>query len=144
MSQLAKILSPKSRREIMVDGSDLRLSEFYPAVLQILLIAADWIRESMDDLRWMVDDMQRLYFSPNTHADSYATLLPSGLKTEGQDAALALFKQNWDSVKMHQQRLGNSLLNRIARKQEEVKNLKDGVSPTPFSFLLAEIFEAVC
>ncbi|KAK3358108.1 hypothetical protein B0T25DRAFT_176863 [Lasiosphaeria hispida] len=126
-ADLANILSPESRREIMVDGSDLRLSEFYPAVLQILRIAADWIQESMDDLRWMVDDMQRLYFSPNTHADSYATFLPSELKAKGQDAATAIFKQNWDSVKSHQQRLGKALLTRIARKQEEVESLKDGM-----------------
>jgi len=111
----------------MVDGSDLRLSEFYPAVLQILRIAADWIQESMDDLRWMVDDMQRLYFSPNTHADSFPTFLPSEFDANGQDAAIAVFKQNWESVQSYQQRLGKSLLARIARKQEEVKNLKDGV-----------------
>jgi len=89
MIQLANILLPESRREIMVDGSNLRLSEFYPAVLQVLRIAADWIQESVDDLRWMVDDMQRLYFSPNTHADSYATFLPSGLEPNGQDAVIA-------------------------------------------------------
>ncbi|KAK0652612.1 hypothetical protein B0T16DRAFT_443797 [Cercophora newfieldiana] len=126
-ADLANILLPESRREIMVDGSDLRLSEFYLAVLQILRIAADWIQESMDDLRWMVDDMQRLYFSPNTHADSYATFLPSGLEAKKQDASIAIFKQNWDSVKSHQQRLGKALLTRISRKQEEVESLKDGM-----------------
>ncbi|KAK0711786.1 hypothetical protein B0H67DRAFT_685345 [Lasiosphaeris hirsuta] len=126
-ADLANILSPESRREIMVDGSDLRLSEFYPAVLQILRIAADWIQESMDDLRWMVDDTQRLYFSPNTHADSFPTFLPPMLDAKDQDAAIAVFRQNWESVQSYQQRLGKSLLIRIARKQEEVKNLKDGM-----------------
>ncbi|KAK4449748.1 hypothetical protein QBC34DRAFT_379809 [Podospora aff. communis PSN243] len=124
---LANILSPESRREIMLDGNELRLLEFYPALQQILLIAADWIQESMDDLRWMADDMQRLYFSPNTPSDSYATFLPSGFDAKDQDAAIAVFKQNWDSVKTYQERLGKSLLARIARKQEEVKNLKEGM-----------------
>ncbi|KAK0627348.1 hypothetical protein B0T14DRAFT_512466 [Immersiella caudata] len=127
---LANILSQEGRREIMVDGSDLRLSEFYPAVLQILLIASDWIQESMDDLRWMVDDMQRLYFSLNTRDNFYASFLPSGLDAKDQEAAIAIFKHNWDSVKTYQQRLGKSLLTRIARKQEEVRNLKDGVGLT--------------
>ena len=131
MVQLSDVLSQKSRRANMVDGNDLRLSEFYPAVLQILLLAANWIQESMDDLQGMVEDMQRLYFSPNTHADSYATFLPSSLVSGGQDGAIAVFKQNWDSVKSHQQRLGKTLLTRIARQQEQVKNLKDGVCSPP-------------
>lgn len=115
----------------MLDGSDLRLSEFYPAILRTLRIAAEWIKESMDDLRQMVDDMQRLYFSPNTHADSYATFLPSRLDAKGQDVAAEVFKQNWESVKSYQQRLGEPLLNRIARTQEQVKNLTDVVGLSP-------------
>jgi hypothetical protein len=115
----------------MVDASDLRLSEFYPAVSQILRIAADWIQESMDDLGWMVDDMQRLYFTPNTHSDSFDTFLPSGLDVNSQDAAIAVLKQNWESVKSHQQRLGKALLTRIARQQKQVEIVKDGVSFAP-------------
>lgn len=110
----------------MVD--DEQLLEFYPLVLQILRIAADWIQESIDDLQWLVDDMERLYFSPNTHADSYATFLPSNLEAKAQDAAIAVFKKNWESVKSKQQRLAKTLLTRIARKQAEVESLKDAVS----------------
>ena len=128
ISQLANILDPQSRREIWVDGSDLRLSEFYPAVSQLLRIAGDWIQESMDDLQSMVDDMQRLYFSPNLQTDSYATFLTCGLEPNSQDAAIAIFKQNWDSVKSHQRQLGKALLTRIARKKEKVESLKAGVS----------------
>lgn len=114
----------------MVD--DEQLLEFYPVVLQILRIAADWIQESMDDLQWLVDDMERLYFSPNMHADSHATFLPSNLEAKGQDAALAVFKKNWESVKSKQQRLAKTLLTRIARKQAEIESLKDAVS-LPYS-----------
>ena len=108
----------------MVDDRDLALSEFYPVVLQILRIAVDWIQESMDDLRWMVDDIERFYFSPNT--DGFATFLPAN--QQSQEAAIEVFKQNWESVISYQQRLGNALLARIARKQEEVGSLKDSVS----------------
>ncbi len=110
----------------MFDCSDLRLSQFYPIVLQVLRKAADWIQESMEDLHRMVDDMERLYFSPNT--GRLATFLPP--EPEAQDAAIAVFKQNWESVRSHQQRLGKALLARIIRKQEEVESLKDGVSPS--------------
>ena len=115
----------------MVDSSDLHLSEFYPVVLQVLRIAAKWIQESMDDLCWMIDDMQRLYFSPTTHTDPYATFLPS-IGGQAQDEAIEIFTLNWESVKSHQQRLGKSLLTRIARTQEEVESLRDGVSVTPY------------
>ena len=125
-TQLAHILSPGHRREIIVDGSDLRLSEFYPAVLQILRIAADWIQESMDDLQWMVDDMERLYFSPDT--GRFVTFLPLEDEPKAQEATIQVFRQNWESVRSHQQRLGKALLAHITRTQEAVESLKDGVS----------------
>ena len=121
------MLQPESLRKTMVD--DEQLLEFYPLVLQILRIAADWIQESIDDLQWLVDDMERLYFSPNTSGDSYATFLPLNLKAmKAEDAAISVFKKNWESVKSKQQRLAKTLLTRIARKQAEVESLKDAVS----------------
>ena len=46
---------------MMIDESDLRLSEFYFTVIQILRIADNWIQESMDDLHRAFWDMERLY-----------------------------------------------------------------------------------
>jgi len=135
----------------MVD--DKQLLEFYPVILQILRNAADWIQESIDDLQWLVDDMERLYFSPNHYDDSssssssgYATFLPSSsacsqvevhahahthanTNSKAQDAAaIGVFKKNWESVKSKQHRLAKTLLTRIARKQAEVESFKDAVS----------------
>jgi hypothetical protein len=113
------------RREMMVDTSDLKLSEFYFAVIQVFRIAAEWIQESMDDLRQMVNDMERLYLAttPDAH---FATFLPSS--TDSCEAMVKVFKQNWESVIEEQQRLGNALLARVAEKVEETKSLRDGVS----------------
>jgi len=109
----------------MVDGVDLRLSEFYFAVLHILRIAADWIQESMDDLGRTVEHMEWCYSSLNN--ERLATGGSSPPAFSAQDTALDSLRQNWESVISHQQRLGNALLARIARKQEHVKSLGDGV-----------------
>ncbi|KAK1758144.1 hypothetical protein QBC47DRAFT_294798 [Echria macrotheca] len=89
----------------------------------ILRIAADWVEESRDDLRQMVDEIQERYLSPT--ADKSATFLP--LEPSRQDEALKTFKQNWESVIILQQRIGSSLLSRIAKEQEQVKSLHDGL-----------------
>ncbi|KAK5651821.1 hypothetical protein OQA88_11590 [Cercophora sp. LCS_1] len=126
-SILHKSLSPSRQREIMVDSSDLRLSSFYFAVIQILRIAADWIQESIDNLRQTVDDMERLYFSP-TAADNFPTFLPR--EPREPSAAIKTFKQNWDSVMLHQQRSGTALLIRISKLQEETRTLRDSTLNT--------------
>lgn len=112
----------------MVDDRDLALSEFYPVVLQILRIAVDWIQESMDDLRWMVDDIERFYFSTNTNG--LATFLPA--EQQAHEAAIEVFKQNWDSVLSYQKRLGSVLLARISRTRGEVENRSEEVNNHPY------------
>ncbi|KAK0623881.1 hypothetical protein B0T14DRAFT_426627 [Immersiella caudata] len=91
----------------------------------ILRTAAEWIRESMDDLHRTVDDMERLYLARTI--DGGATFLPEASDNEVRDAAVATFKQNWESVLSKQNDLGAALLTRIATKQEETKSLRDGL-----------------
>ncbi|KAK1752624.1 hypothetical protein QBC47DRAFT_327941 [Echria macrotheca] len=125
-ADLGNILSPARRREMMVDSRDLRLSDSYFAVIQILRIAADWIQESMDDLRRTVDDIERLYLSPSSATTSeFATFLPRD--PDARDAAIESFRKNWGSVMSHQQRIGNGLLARIKNTQAEVEGLRDGL-----------------
>jgi hypothetical protein len=114
------------RRQIMVDTSDLKSSEFYFAVIQILRIAAEWIQESMDDLRQIVDDMERLYLSTAPDDKFNATFVsPSDIHGQGVE----VFQRNWESVLREQRLLGTSLLVRIAKRTEEAKSLRDGVRP---------------
>ncbi|KAK3359516.1 hypothetical protein B0T25DRAFT_447397 [Lasiosphaeria hispida] len=91
----------------------------------ILRLAADWIQESMDDLCQTVKDIERLYL-PRT-ADQIATFFPAESDGDTRDAAIEVFKQNWETVILHQQRVGTALLYRIAMKQEECKSLRDGL-----------------
>jgi len=115
----------------MVDGSDLRLSELYFAVLQILRIATEWINESINDLRRMIDDIERLYFAPNLNGNQHATFLPQ-TSNSARDAAIEVFKLNWDRVISHQRTLGDALLTRIAKRRNEVNILREGVSQISF------------
>jgi hypothetical protein len=108
----------------MYDGNGFQLSEFYFAILQVLRIASVWIKESMSDLSTLVDDIEERFFSAET-AEDWITFLPDS--TETQHEAIKVFKQNWGSVISHQRRIGNGLLNRIAKKEEEIKSLRDGV-----------------
>ncbi|KAK0638564.1 hypothetical protein B0T16DRAFT_421359 [Cercophora newfieldiana] len=122
-ADLENILSPERRREMMVDNNDLELSDLYFAVIHILRIAANWIQESMDDLNRMVEDVKRLYLT--SAQNEFATFLP--IELGSQDAAMEMFNQNWEQVTSLQQRIGMALLARIAKTQEEVKGLRDGL-----------------
>lgn len=121
----------------MVDTADLALSEFYFTVIQILRISAEWIQESMDDLQRMVDDMEQLYFASPADAQA-ANFLPGTPTADGdvgatasnvamQEAAANMFRKNWNGVILEQQRLGNALLARVAKIEQETKSLRDGV-----------------
>ncbi|KEY71379.1 hypothetical protein S7711_11471 [Stachybotrys chartarum IBT 7711] len=120
---LADILSHPKRLKIMFDdpGSEFALSEFYFAVLQLLRIAHDWIQESMDDLNTLVRTLEVDYMA-NV---SKSSLLPGS--SDLDQAATEVFRQNWEAVVSHQQRLAKELLNRIAKKQGEVSSLRDGL-----------------
>ena len=110
---------------MMVDTIDLQSSEFYFAVIQILRIATDWIQESMGDLDQTVDDMERLYLAARTE-DKFASFLPQ--ESDAREATARVFKRNWESVILQQRQLGEALLVRVAKKVEETKSLRDGVS----------------
>ncbi|KAK4199323.1 hypothetical protein QBC40DRAFT_176707 [Triangularia verruculosa] len=89
----------------------------------ILRIAADWMQESMDDLGGIVSDMERLYFSSKGDNMEFATFLPS--TPDARDSAMETFRQNWEVVISHQQKIGTALISRINKKQEELKSFSD-------------------
>ncbi|KAM7196177.1 hypothetical protein V8F33_006289 [Rhypophila sp. PSN 637] len=123
-ANLGDILSPERRRGIMIDRSGLQLSEFYFTIMQTLRIASEWIQESMDDLRHMTIDMERLYLSSQT-PEGFPTFLPPDATK--RDEFIRVYRSNWDSVLLRQQSIGSDLLSRIAKKQEELKSLRDGL-----------------
>jgi hypothetical protein len=105
----------------MYDDASLRRSEYYFAVLQLLRIFSEWIRQSMDDMDKMISEID-------------AEMVP-WLIGEPDDSVLrmstAVLKSNWTEVGQMQKRLGQALLERIQKKQDEVKSLRDGVRYCP-------------
>lgn len=121
---------------MMYDSREFQLSEFYFAILQVLRIASEWIQESMNDLRRLIDEMEDEHFS--IERKQKITFLPDS--PEAQRSAVKAFKRNWESVISHQQRIGADLLDRISKKREEVESLRDGVSFTlPTKHRLGEV-----
>jgi hypothetical protein len=111
----------------MYDDSDLALSELYFFISQLLRFSALWIRESVVDLRDLVGLLEVTHFSlREKECNPHASFLPDS--PEAQRAAVEVFKQNWAAVMSHQQKLADGLLERIAKKQEEVSSLREGVS----------------
>ncbi|KAK4032372.1 hypothetical protein C8A01DRAFT_20545 [Parachaetomium inaequale] len=124
--QVTDILTRRTRLQLMYDDSNLAVSELYFFISQLLRFASVWIRESVDDLHDFVLQLQDQHFSPaeKTHSP-HASFLPDS--PEAQRAAIEVFRQNWQSVMSHQQKLADDLLDRIAKKQEEVSSLREGI-----------------
>ncbi|KAI0444365.1 hypothetical protein F4803DRAFT_549171 [Xylaria telfairii] len=127
--KLDNILSKEDRRKLMVDDDGLELSDFYFSILQLLRMAAEWIQKSVDDLSTVVNDIERWNFSvrvdmPRDMFEKLTFLPETG---DAKKAMIEVFRENWESVISHQKRLATTLLGRIAKKQEEVKSLRDGL-----------------
>lgn len=125
--EVKDILSRKRRHKHMYDESDLSVSELYFFISQMLRFAAVWIRESTDDLHTLVRFLEVNHFSVEGKGRNNAppSFLPES--SEAQQAMLRRFRQTWEVVTSQQQKLADDLLGRIARMQEEVKTLREGV-----------------
>ncbi|KAK4235363.1 hypothetical protein C8A03DRAFT_17888 [Achaetomium macrosporum] len=94
--------------------------------VELLRFASVWIRETIDDLRLLVRDLEDKHFSPPERIlNPHASFLPES--PEAQRAAIQVFKQNWETVLSYQQMRADQLLDRIAKKQEEVNSLREGI-----------------
>lgn len=103
-------------------SSEFELSKFYFTMLQVLRIASEWVQESMNDL----GDFAAAFEKENM---ANCRMFELG-SDESNDAAMKLNRQNWRTVVLHQRRLGEELLKRSAKKQEEIKSLRDELSPS--------------
>jgi hypothetical protein len=106
----------------MFDNNSFTRSELYFATLQLLRISSEWIRGSMEDLESLAQGTEIYLF------EIQAYLRPERDDHDPTTANVArVLRQNWKNVLAHQKRLGKPLLDRIEKKTEEVKSLRDGV-----------------
>lgn len=114
-------------------GTGCALSESYFSILQILRIASEWVKESMDDLERLVAKIEEFYFfldsiegSQFVKNDAFLRLDPA--HPEEAIASIKAFKESWAKVVSYQQEIDRALQARIEKKSEEIKTLRDGVS----------------
>ncbi|OTA53959.1 hypothetical protein K449DRAFT_389502 [Hypoxylon sp. EC38] len=98
---------------LMFDNS-FELSKLYFSVLQLLRIITEWIEESITDLR----DLRERYALRKRFL---IQILKLGLDD------ISSTEKNWDTVIATMELPANRLLDRINRKAEEVKSLRDGL-----------------
>ena len=111
----------------MYDDASLRRSEYYFTVLQLLRIFSEWIRQTLDDM----DDMIRQF------DDEMVPWLVARPDDHTTSMSVKVSISNWANVSALQKRIGQDLLERIEKKKEEIKSLRDGVrrsSTLPDSF----------
>jgi hypothetical protein len=129
-TQIQDILERKKRLQLMYDA-DLIVSELYFFMSQALRFARLWIRESCDDLRGLVQHLEKEHFSvEGKQSNPHASFLPD--RPEAQQAAIQVFKQNWAAVMDHQTKLADGLFDRIGKKESEINSLSDAVSANFF------------
>jgi hypothetical protein len=95
----------------MCDNRGLERSHLYFETLQILRVMTEWVHGSLEDLsetkNWWTS--QRI-FRPNQEFDELTIL------------------SNWDVLVTRHSELARQILERVDRKTEDIKTLRDGVS----------------
>ncbi|KAI1418322.1 hypothetical protein F5Y13DRAFT_176437 [Hypoxylon sp. FL1857] len=98
---------------LMFDNS-FELSKLYFTVLQLLRIVTEWVEESVNDL----NDLRERYGARKRFLIEILNMDPDDL---------ASTEKNWDTVITIMDSRAKRLLDRINKKTEEVKSLRDGL-----------------
>ncbi|KAI0428658.1 hypothetical protein F5Y09DRAFT_283198 [Xylaria sp. FL1042] len=99
-------------------------SEIYLAMLQILRIFGEYISAVSDDLS-LLDEL----------------FLGNGFPMlDMRLDELRVMRSNWNSIREFQKKAEETLLNRILRKTEEVKSIRDGLLTQPRCARLTEVY----
>jgi hypothetical protein len=106
---------------MMFDNDPFATSELYFTILQLLRIASDWIGEGINDLESLAKISQWYFEFFGTPRRSGGSQDPVTLNV------WKVLERNWKHVISYQKSLAKPLLERIGRKTEEVKSLRDGV-----------------
>jgi hypothetical protein len=113
----------------MFDDPSLKISEHYFAVLQILRTMGEWIAESIED----IEDMKQTW--DTWQKEWLPVWRVAGVSEEMKIEDGETIALNWAVLASRQRNLGKKLLDKIDRTTEEVKLLRDGVSPSELGSL---------
>jgi hypothetical protein len=110
----------------MFDDSKFSRSELYFAALQLLRICTDWIGEAIHGFETLKDEVEsRVREAPWNNPGDRGHGVEADMETESTCLSEILSSM----IEENRKRL-QALLDRIEKKEEEVKSLRDGVSPT--------------
>ncbi|KAF2461675.1 hypothetical protein BDY21DRAFT_92628 [Lineolata rhizophorae] len=120
MSTVTAILDPVKRHALMFDDGTFSRSELYFVVLQLLLVFADHVEQTVEDVRdarrqcmWL---LQRRFPRPE----------------EAQIRALIRIEERWRRLLDEQEERAESLAQRLHRKRQEIESLRHGVRFSSF------------
>ena len=114
--------------EMFDSSTSLARSKLYFTVLQLLRMSTQWIQESVRDLEllrgYFVDDLSKLA------SDKYYVNFMTGKQGPIRMAERERIEDKWAQVLLYSKSTSKRLVDRIERKAEEVKSLRDGVCTT--------------
>jgi hypothetical protein len=105
----------------MFDRSFERSSTYF-TVLQLLRIFNEAIQETADPMKEIVSQWHNEQtFTKSVHGDDWNHRFSVDTQT--------ILRKNWEIVLSHHQKALQVLVDRIDKKNEELKSLRDGVRP---------------
>jgi hypothetical protein len=112
VKKILDVCSPQIRDTFMFD-IEFKRSKQYFTILQMLRIFHDWISMSIDSFKHSVDFL----LLPWSHGYEYNL----------NASSRRMVRSNWEALLTCQEEIAKPLLDRIEKKTEEVKSLRDGV-----------------
>ncbi|KAI1114294.1 hypothetical protein F5Y14DRAFT_415315 [Nemania sp. NC0429] len=115
------VLKRELRRGLMYDDEQLSQSEIYFSLLQLLRVFDETITQGERDLQLL--------------ADTCCSILEINLRhfhedDEGEAAAVSIVAENWKMITSSHTKRTRELLERMSRKTEDLKSLRDGLFNT--------------
>lgn len=110
----------------MYDDHDLKLSEFYFFLHNILRFAEDWSQRTTKNIYGLVALLTHFCIQ---NAQSPMAMWPEPDSSPHKLDCTVNFELNWRKVQARHGELQDQLLDKIGKLQERVKAVRDSVSP---------------
>ncbi|KAI1372752.1 hypothetical protein F4677DRAFT_431417 [Hypoxylon crocopeplum] len=121
--KLENILNQEERKKLMLDDAELKKSDRYFGVLQLLRIMTHWVEQSKEGIEKLPKDWDErhsgLYF------DIRGLHIPCDRRKIELDASV--ISKNWEILVHRHKTLAEGLLKEIGRRTEDIKTLRDGL-----------------
>ncbi|KAK1833076.1 hypothetical protein QBC39DRAFT_346720 [Podospora conica] len=119
--KITDITDDVSRKSLMYGDASMQESELYFALLQLLRIFAQSIRETSSHLEILHDQfVQRL-------AHNQAFGIRNVHVADLDDEKYHVLERNWQRVLKHQREVAGTILSRISRKTDDITSLRAGL-----------------